>query len=89
MHNFDVVYYFDILYRMVVCEFGRTHRPTVGANPDAKLSKIQSQNTIESGQTSLVLKWEFVKKLAPLKMTRKFNSPICLDLKEWWGFQFL
>ena len=26
MHNFDVVYYFDILYRVVVCEFGFTHR---------------------------------------------------------------
>ena len=25
MHNFDVVYYFDILYRVVVCEFGFTH----------------------------------------------------------------
>ena len=24
MHNFDVVYYFDILYRVVVCEFGFT-----------------------------------------------------------------
>ena len=24
MHNFDVVYYFDILYRVLVCEFGCT-----------------------------------------------------------------